>query len=913
MVAAILQRVLTDASLDDDRVQDLVYQLRRIPSSPLHADVVVETTQQGTLDLNAVAQELPSQQEVASDSATLLRSAYTLIYILVTSAAFRLILADMLVIARETVADVALRVEHVAVFVGKAAADVETTVRPGGGTIEDVTLQSDRLGEKAADELAGDGVVGRQLAEMREKVQQQGPEEMKAVVLRRLQEAIARAHSQPSFQAALRTILALTRKYAAKVRATAAVASTAEAPSIQVMPIVWADAPLARALADLKALLERIASGHSLDRLIDALKAVVLDVVAVPADALSESPNKVAMRDWFASLGDWLDRALADPPYATSRIGQVRIDTLYYDARRLANDAVSDPDSHWVEHIRALLVQVDAFASSLQEDRATQKLVAALSTFAAAVTDVSSTFVATAPGFARERTDHTKREAVRSVVMWVVPKVLRALDTIPMPRVEFINADVEAAVDALLITGPRAGRGALGVTTGLLPDRIRVESWNEVVVEVENIPTSTREEARRESALMSLVAGSGTATHSRDHGKPQPQPSPTRTRTVTKTSTKTRARVHVDGIRLSAHDVAYYVLYKGARCLGVRVPCTAYEDEGLVSVDVGDPSGGSPTGTGTGLSIDVELEFDSGPESESARRQDGWTWASLFDWNNPPTEGQAQAQDEAEDAPLFRVTGVHVDVPGLAITLARSKHWLLNALLVQPLAGPVARRAVGWVLESQIRALLEGAAAFGGRVKKKARDRERQAAQSGLEGPGVEDWWNAVAEEIARGSPAGQPEDEDEDHGSGEDDLHGDEDENDGDETAPLAETHTHATVQGIVRTTVTQASPDAEAEESVLAVGIRAQVLPGKGGPYGATSSSGFAVEEVGVRAREEAREAAGDVAAVEEEVEEGVREGVAKAVEVREEVRDAEARGEVRERVERRRRGWRSEVFDL
>ena len=49
------------------------------------------------------------------------------------------------------------------------------------------------------------------------------------------------------------------------------------------------------------------------------------------------------------------------------------------------------------------------------------------------------------------------------------------------------------------------------------------------------------------------------------------------------------------------------------------------------------------------------------------------------------------------------------------------------------------------------------------------------------------------------------------------------------DETQPLVETHTHATVQGIMRTTVTQASPSAEPDKSVLAVGMGAQVLHGK------------------------------------------------------------------------------------
>ena len=51
-----------------------------------------------------------------------------------------------------------------------------------------------------------------------------------------------------------------------------------------------------------------------------------------------------------------------------------------------------------------------------------------------------------------------------------------------------------------------------------------------------------------------------------------------------------------------------------------------------------------------------------------------------------------------------------------------------------------------------------------------------------------------------------------------------------------------------------------------MIAIGIGAQVLQGKGGPYRATSGSHLPVENVGVRAREEAREALGDVVAVDD-----------------------------------------------
>ncbi|RPD68333.1 hypothetical protein L226DRAFT_617588 [Lentinus tigrinus ALCF2SS1-7] len=876
---------------DDDRVQDLTYQLRQITSMPVHADVAVETAHQGNVDVDAIVQELPSQQEVTSDAAALVRSVYTLLYVLTTSAAFRPILSDVLLVARETVADVAAGVEVVAASVEKAAGDVGKTVRPGGGTIEDVKGKAAEASEKVSQEVSGEGILGQQLGELREKTQQ-SPDELKAAVVHRLQEAVARAHSQPSFQSAIRTVLTLSRKYAAKVRVVASVASNAEAPAIEVTPLVWADSPLARVLNDLKIFLQRVAS----------------DIVTGPVDALSESPNKTAMREWFSALGDWLDRALADPSFASSRVGQVRIEFLYDEARRIVDRSLSNLDSHWVQHIQTLISEVDAFLVGLQKDRTTQKLVNALSNLATSFKDATATALWTAPEIARNRAERAKQEAMKSFMLWLLPRVLGAVSAIPMPRVEFVNNTVEAVIDALLLTAPTGSSRSesLGVQASLVPDRMLVESWNEVVVEVDNTVVDTDVPQKSSSPLMALFAGT---SRSAEHAH-EPLESRT-TRTTTQTRTQTRARVHVEGMRVSAHHVAYYVLYKGAQCCEMPLPCTSYEDEGLISVDIGETAASSATGTG--LSFDVELEFDSSPPGSSGR-DSGWL---SFLTGDSGSDGDKQNGD-SQPQPLFRVTDVHVDVAGLHISLTRSKHWLLNSLLVQPLAGPVARAAVGWVLRGQIRGALEAAADFGGRlrsrVQQKASRGQEQQGDCDTATPSAEDWWNALLEEVGVSNAAGDGAEDDDNDNDNDSDLCSEEDAEEMG-TEPLVETRTRATVQGIVRTTVTQASPSAEPEESVLAVGIGAQVLPGRGGPYGASAPEVLedGMEGVKVRATEEARDAVGDVAGAEEYAEEVVREGVRRAVMVREDVEGARGRGEVRERVERRRKGWRSAVFDF
>ncbi|KAI0762170.1 hypothetical protein BD413DRAFT_606873 [Trametes elegans] len=896
---------------DDNRIQELVYQLRQITSTPVHADVAVDVTQPGKVDVDDIAQQIPSTDEAADDAATLLRSIYSLAYVLATSAAFRLILSDVLLVARETTADVAANVEKIAEVVVERAAETERTVRPGGGTVEDVKNTAGATSERLVDELEHDGTISGGVDSIKEEVQHETPDKVKEAVMRRLQEAVSQAHEHPSFQRALRTILSLIRKYAEKIRSAAAVASAAEAPRVEITPVVWTDPQLAQALKHLKVLLERTASGHPLDGLLKALSMVIVDVVVVPAEAVSDNDTTAALRDWCAALGEWLDNALVDPGYATSPAGRERASELYDRAHAQVDEATADPGAGWLTHLRALFDEADAYITALARDRTTRRLVDALAELVSSFTGMGATVASTAPAIAQARAQDAKRESVLGVVRWLLPRVLRVVSVIPMPRVEFMNDTVEAAVDALLLTAPRQRESGevLGVQASLVPDRVRVESWNEVVVDVDNaLPLrlgaggSGAGTAHTSAGLMTLVAGTGHESLS-GRGLAATR---TRTRTTTRVEThaRTRARVHVEGVRVAARDVAYYVRYKGARWCGARVPCTAYEDEGLVSVSVGAVEGDVRAVKGTGLAMDVELELDGGKRT----RREGWAA-----WLTP--RPQAAAANNASDgegggeaSPLFRVTDVRVDVPGMLVEFARTRHWVLNSLVIQPLAGPVVRAAVGWILAGQIRGALEAAAALGGRIKARA---EAKAREEGRESS-FDGWWAALVEEV--GSSGLPPRDSE-----GFVDSEEEEPGSDAAEDAPLLETHTHVGVQGVVRKTVSHPplGTDAEPEESVLAVGVGAQVLPGKGGPYGAPHPPARALEGglEGVQARAvlEAREAVDDVARVEERAEDVVREGVEEVQRMREDVRDAEARADVRARLEGKRKGWRSCAFDL
>lgn len=136
----------------------------------------------------STARALPSTQEASADAGALVRAIYGLVYVLATSAAFRLVLADVALIARETTADVAARVKQAAAVVEKVAEEVEGTVRPGGGTLADVKAEVGGLGDGLVNELSGDGIVAAGMREIPAKVQQESPDAAKDAVIRRLQE-----------------------------------------------------------------------------------------------------------------------------------------------------------------------------------------------------------------------------------------------------------------------------------------------------------------------------------------------------------------------------------------------------------------------------------------------------------------------------------------------------------------------------------------------------------------------------------------------------------------------------------------------------------------------------------------------------------------------------------------------------
>lgn len=525
---------------------------------------------------------------------------------------------------------------------------------------------------------------------------------------------------------------------------------------------------------------------------------VVLEVINVPVEA--EAGVKVFFRD----LGRWLDRALVEDGFATSWSGSRTLEQLYDRGRTLLSDKSNSP---FREACTSLLQELQKFVEALQSDRSTRRLISAIDGISSDIADFGRTAAASTVHETRRRKDELKRDALA----WLLPRILATIHVLPLPRVEYMDSLLEVAVDSLLLTSGSS-------TTSLLPDHIRIDTWNELRLDT-----------------LDVQAHPG-------HGE-------------TSYGITNKLHIHLDGVRLFAEGFGYYLRYKGL--LG-------YEDQGVLSIGAGHRDA-----SGQGLSMDIQLDMESLEEGEVL-------------------EGSVES--------LFQVANVAVDVPGLHFAIDKSRHWILNKVLLQPFSGPVVRKVASSALQEQVRGALDALGHILFNVRRRAQEHARQVDQ---ETPSLDHYWYGLLES------SGLSEDILDDEDLDEEDILEEETE----EPDVTTETNLNFTTKGVVRKTVTYAEPEASdpstPEEAIIAVGVGPQVVQNVAGPYGEEQESQVLAEvmdEVG-EGLEQVKGKSAEIA----------REVTEEAGNIQEDVRHARFKMKEREHIERRRRGWRSAAFEV
>lgn len=594
------------------------------------------------------------------------------------------------------------------------------------------------------------------------------------------------------------------------------------------------------------------------------------------------------MHAYLSNLSTYLSHALSDPHYINTSSAQEELNGFWKEGKELLD---GDPELGTL--LRNLSNEADRFMNDIKQDASINRLLHSAQRLGSHFSDLGITLFTSAyvPTSNTSIQTQLRKELWHDFVAYVVPRVLRLVKSLPIPRVEYASEMVDAVIDDVVLRGV------------FVPSFLGWEGRSAVRV--------------RPSGYGYGSTGTTTTTTRQGQGMEMEMDNET--------------RIHIEGLKFSAKLVSYFAEVKVAKgWLG-------WKDNGLLRVDIGgDPTSPSHPPPATSSAVDgitLDITLSSFPPStpavlpsasESSNTLPESTLASLNPFSTP---------DKPKS--FFSQHAVNLTIPSLTISTSQSHHYIINTLLT-PLVGPIARRVAGSIGSSIASDMIKRADEFSWRVDERARSIEgtrarlhaEQAVREGratnadvkkdeeeAEGriPPLSTYFTAFSQLRAEAAKEAEKEEEArkrEREERGESEL--------------VSESAIHATSKGLVRTSVTHPAEDGAAaagngahqngeaevvEESAIAVGVGAQLLPGKGGP----SSEGRGMDAVVEEATEtvdEVVETVEDAADKAKDVAENVREEVN---EVKEELNEAgDVYNDTKGR-ERRVGGWRSEAFDL
>ena len=655
-------------------------------------------------------------------------------------------------------------------------------------------------------------------------------------------------------------------------------------------------------------------------------------------------------RAYFSHIGEYLDKALGEPGWAMSRDAAKTLEILFDDGVELVKVVdesvievgaeIVDDDStskgfgedktrrKFKNDLISLMNESEAYIAAFEKDKTTMKLFRALDVLGGDLIALLSV-----GGRQGQRGIVENIKGMRgwtSWVGWAIPRILRMLplEAIPIPSIEIKTAKFEGALQSLFVQNLAHGETSTAsgnpIASSLVPDEVVLKEWTELRVDM----------ADYKRPLGGLVGFPATAPNQ-----------------VNGVHTTSRVHVHMDGVRARVEGLGYYFKYTG-------VYGFEYEDEGVMSVDVGMGS----LHDGLGADVEIEIERDSislgsdSPTFVSGAEGEGEEGEPLPNSDVEDAVGEAANHNISSGVyqPLFRVVDVRITLQGLRFWLDKSRHWILNKLFIQPLAGPVVARALRRALEDRVRTSMEVLAGGLGDVVRDARQRgeeRRVKAHHDLLHPQEQEkdredslkeimadlWGAGMAKLLAAFGKGAHSELREEGDDS---DI----------EVEVETQTSAEATSKGVIftnttttTTTNTTEQPDStpamvydkptgsmrtvdltmeaigtrvplppqqnvEEEETVVAIGGGAQLFPGKPGPFGESKCDGGGFSAgIADDIRDGAKKAVNGVV-------EGVQSGnnVVESVEERWRERGKQENVPRNSRT-RRKRTWRSDAFDF
>ncbi|KAF8868953.1 hypothetical protein CPB85DRAFT_1361043 [Mucidula mucida] len=555
----------------DDTLQELLHHVRQM-TPPTEAAVYVAT------DTSDAVQNKLSAHELERDIYDFTQSCATILSLFVTSAAFRLFLSSVAKVTQdaatelasdigdvaETVRDAAEKVEHIAEGVEVTAQEVATKVV---GDIDTSVSNLEHLPSEVQGvvrEVIDDATIppSHTTESASKHISREDKHEL-SVLADAFQVMLSEARQNPEQVQAINTLLNLAEKYLDSFfgKTTATVSDETRRATERM------SCPFKYALGDIRAILERLASGKSLSPLLDATDNFLYD-----SDSADDLSNEIQghvteVRAFLARALDALSGYIDSPAAKQDTLHLFDRAKVVYGHYRAHNSAFNN-----------LTTELHDFIMALQNDTTMNRLLVAVTSLMADVEGYAST-IRPVNERARHLSEILWNDAtafVWTVLVSFFEGVLRMSLAdgrgmiIPIPRVEYTDASVDLALDGRLMRVSFAGE------EDEVSDDARATSWS--------MPSSVHVKQSNEVHLDFASSES----------------------TIVRSANKTY--IHVEGLLAGEHkevvsldDIGYYLRYK---------PFLGYADEGVVGVDICF-GGGSDEG-----SIDLVVDLTGVMEEE---------------------------------------------------------------------------------------------------------------------------------------------------------------------------------------------------------------------------------------------------------------------------------------------------------
>ena len=432
---------LTRHKNDRDQIQDFIWFLSHSKISLDTEDIANKASKaRAKADASAGKANRSDPQVIKTDFVQAYESLRTVGSLLLTNSDFRLFLGDLNVMGRQVFADTAFSLSGVAEEVGKKVepsnGDIKKLQEPG--TDDGPAPTVDDLGNEVADVSK---VVGNGLAktgqDALESAKEQVSGDQKEALLNRLKQAVLKLRKRNDYSDSVSTIGLLIKRYA-KVYSRA-VDQTIETAQEDVQT----NSELDRAVKNFWSLLSSFGDHEQWEILEQKFNKV-----------MEHSQKDPEFEHLMEDVGNSVEKLLTDPNFFES--ADKKLQELREKSKEVGSDSSIRKD------VEDLLEQVQITVRSVIDDPDISALIATTGHIMAILSPVNAV---------------TNTELLDDSLHVFVPLLIKAIQYVPIPRLEVSVPEIDLLLENLIIEPGRTVNN-----TSFLPYKLRIETYNDLEI-----------------------------------------------------------------------------------------------------------------------------------------------------------------------------------------------------------------------------------------------------------------------------------------------------------------------------------------------------------------------------------------------------------------------------------------------